>query len=273
MTLDDFYEAIAVSFCRRILRGIRMQRMRMFRAGVAMLCVVRLSVASARAQGDAKGAPVTIVLVGDSTVNAEGGWGKGFCAVMTPNVTCVNEALNGRSSKSFINEGAWAKALADKGSYYLIQFGHNDMKRKGPARETDPETTYAANIRRYIRDAKAIAAVPVVVTSLSRRNYKDGVLVQDLQDYSAEARRVAVEEKVTVIDLNAMSVKMLEGMTQAQADAFDATGHEDARAESGKSKVDRTHLNVKGQTLFGRMVADSLIQERTELRSDVVGSR
>jgi hypothetical protein len=59
-------------------------------------------------------APVKIVLVGDSTVNAEGGWGKGFCGLMTPNVTCVNEALNGRSSKSFIDEGAWTKALADK---------------------------------------------------------------------------------------------------------------------------------------------------------------
>ena len=218
-----------------------------------------------------EGGPVKIVLVGDSTVNAEGGWGKGFCDVMTPNVTCVNEALNGRSSKSFIDEGAWKKALEDKGDYYLIQFGHNDMKGKGPERETDPETTYAANIRRYIRDAKAIGAVPVVVTSLSRRNYKDGVLVQDLQNYSAAARRVGMEEDVTVIDLNAMSVKLLLGMTQAQADEFDATGHEDQRAENKKSVVDRTHLNAKGQALFGRMVADTLVRTQVELGPDVIG--
>jgi lysophospholipase L1-like esterase len=218
-----------------------------------------------------EGGPVKIVLVGDSTVNAGGGWGKGFCAVMTPNVTCVNDALNGRSSKSFIDEGAWTKALAEKGDYYLIQFGHNDMKGKGPERETDPETTFAANIRRYIRDVRAIGAVPVVVTSLSRRNYKDGVLVQDLKDYSDAARRVGMEENVTVIDLNAMSVKLLEGMTQAQADEFDATGHADERAENKKSAVDRTHLNDKGQTLFGRMVADTLIRTQVELGPDVVG--
>jgi lysophospholipase L1-like esterase len=217
----------------------------------------------------AESRPVKIVLVGDSTTNAEGGWGKGFCELVTANVACVNEALNGRSSKSFIDEGAWTKALADKGNYYLIQFGHNDMKGKGPARETDPETTFAANIRRYIRDARGIGAVPVVVTSLSRRNYKDGVLVQDLADYSAAARRVAMEEKVAVIDLNAMSVKMLEGMTQAQADQFDATGHEDQRAENGKSKVDRTHLNAKGQAVFGRMVVDALVKVRPELKGDV----
>ena len=218
-----------------------------------------------------EGGPVKIVLVGDSTVNAEGGWGKGFCGVMTPNVTCVNEALNGRSSKSFIDEGAWAKALANKGDYYLIQFGHNDMKGKGSERETDPETTFAANIRRYIRDVRAIGGVPVVVTSLSRRNYRNGVLVQDLKDYSAAARRVGMEENVTVIDLNAMSVKLLEGMTQAQADEFDATGHEDQRAENRKSVTDRTHLNEKGQTLFGRMVADNLVRTQVELGPDVIG--
>ena len=104
------------------------------------------------------GGPVKIVLVGDSTTAPQGGWGPGFCALMTPNVTCIDDALNGRSSKSFIDEGAWAKALAEKGDYYLIQFGHNDMKGKGPGRETDPETTFAANIRRYIHDAEAISA-------------------------------------------------------------------------------------------------------------------
>ncbi|MCU1253525.1 MAG: lipolytic protein family [Edaphobacter sp.] len=218
-----------------------------------------------------EGGPIKIVLVGDSTVNAEGGWGKGFCAVMTPNVTCVNEALNGRSSKSFIDEGAWKKALDDHGDYYLIQFGHNDMKGKGPARETDPETSYAANIRRYIRDARAIGAVPVVVTSLSRRNYKNGALVQDLTDYSSAAKRVGMEENVTVIDLNAMSVKLLEGMTQAQADEFNATGHADQRAENRKAAVDRTHLNAKGQALFGRMVADTLVRTQVELGPDVIG--
>lgn len=227
--------------------------------------------AGVRAMEVINGGPVKIVLVGDSTVNAGGGWGKGFCEIVTANVTCVNDALNGRSSKSFIDEGAWSKALADKGDYYLIQFGHNDMKGKGPARETDPETTFAANIRRYIRDARAIGAVPVVVTSLSRRSYKDGALVQDLKDYTAAAKRVGMEESVTVIDLNAMSVKLLERMTQEQADEFDAIEHADARAENGKSRVDRTHLNAKGQAVFGRMVADTLVRTAVELGPDVVG--
>jgi hypothetical protein len=68
-----------------------------------------------------------------------------------------------------------------------------------------------------------------------------------------------------------MSVKLLEGMTQAQADEFDATGHEDERAENKKSVVDRTHLNAEGQALFGRMVADTLVRTQVELGPDVIG--
>ena len=220
-----------------------------------------------------RGGPVKIVLVGDSTVNAGGGWGKGFCDIVTANVTCVNESLNGRSTKSFIEEGAWAKALADKGDYYLIQFGHNDQKPR-EALHTDPETTYAAYLRRYIGDARAIGAVPVLVTSLSRRTYKDGKVVEDLNEYAAAAKRVGMEENVTVIDLNAMSTRLLNGMTQEEADGFDAETHPDAKAENaGKTapKLDRTHLNAKGQAVFGRMVADQLIRTRVELGPDVVG--
>jgi lysophospholipase L1-like esterase len=217
------------------------------------------------------GGPVKIVLVGDSTTALEGGWGPGFCALMTPNVTCIDDALNGRSSKSFIDEGAWAKALAEKGDYYLIQFGHNDMKGKGPERETDPETTFAANIRRYIRESEAIGAVPVVITSLSRRNYKDGVLVEDLNDYAAAAKRVGNEEYVTVIDLNSISKTMLKTMTQEQADQFDATGQEQERLAVNKVAVDRTHLNPLGKKVFGRIVADNLIRTQVALGPDVIG--
>src|ERR1700712_3205846 len=99
-----------------------------------------------------------IVLVGDSTVNDQGGWGTGFRASFGSNVQVVNLALNGRSSKSFLDEGAWAPALAAKPDYILIQFGHNDGPGKGADRETTPETTYRENILRYVDEARAIGA-------------------------------------------------------------------------------------------------------------------
>jgi len=222
-----------------------------------------------------QGGPVKIVLVGDSTTAPQGGWGPGFCAVMTKNVTCVDDALNGRSSKSFIDEGAWKKALAEKGDYYTIQFGHNDEK-DDPARHTDPETTYAANLRGFVKDVRAIGAVPIVISPLARRSFRDGKPSNDdLKLYGNAARRVAAEEDVTFVDLLGMSDALLATMTQAQADEFDAVGHADAKAENAGNAapaLDRTHLDDKGKAVFGRMVADALIRTQVELGPDVVGA-
>ena len=216
------------------------------------------------------GGPVKIVLVGDSTVATEGGWGPGFCKAMTANVTCVDVALNGRSSKSFIDEGAWTKALEEKGDYYLIQFGHNDQK-PDEARHTDADGSFQTYLKRYCADVRAIGGVPVLVTSLSRRTFKDGKVVQDLKAYADATRKVGAELDLTVVDLNAMSTALLNHMTQAKADEFDAVGHVDAAAENAKPTLDRTHLNPHGQVVFGRMVADALVRTQVELGPDVVG--
>jgi lysophospholipase L1-like esterase len=215
-----------------------------------------------------------IVLVGDSTVNPGGGWGAGFCPLLTPNVECVNLALNGRSSKSFYDEDAWKKALDERPDYILIQFGHNDQPGKGPERETDPATTYAANLRRYIAEARAAGARPILVTSLSRRNYKDGQLSDTLAPYAEAARHVATEQGVPLVDLYAASTKLLRTLTQQQADRYDAETHPDAKQENkqGGKGPDRTHLNPEGQKLFGRMVANELARVCPELGPNIIGA-
>ncbi|HEY1789781.1 MAG TPA: lysophospholipase, partial [Verrucomicrobiae bacterium] len=83
---------------------------------------------------------IVIVLVGDSTVNDRTGWGLGFKQFLDTNkVECINVAAGGRSSMSFMREGRWTNALALKGDYYLIQFGHNNEPGK-PGRSTDMAT-------------------------------------------------------------------------------------------------------------------------------------
>jgi lysophospholipase L1-like esterase len=212
-----------------------------------------------------------IVLTGDSTVALEGGWGPGFCKMLTPNVTCVDLAKNGRSTKSYLDEGLWQQALNERGQYYFIQFGHNDQK-PAPALHADAEGAYADNLRRFIHDVRAIGGVPIVVTPLSRRNYADGKLIttDGLSEYAAAAKRVAAEEHVNVVDLLADSRRYLNTKTQAEADTLDAAAHADAKAENGSAaQPDRTHLNDAGKALFGRMVAESVIRSEVELRPDV----
>src|SRR6478735_1094128 len=140
------------------------------RAATAWLTTIALlgSVVSVATQ--IPGERARIVLVGDSTVAEGGGWGPGFRAMFGPDIDVVNLALNGRSSKSFLDEGAWTSATPKGAHYVLIQFGHNDNPGKGADRETDPSTTYRANLLRYITDARAAGAVPILVTSIVRRN-------------------------------------------------------------------------------------------------------
>ena len=222
----------------------------------------------------ANAAPVKVVLVGDSTVATGGGWGPGFCAVMAANVTCIDDALNGRSTKSFIDEGAWKKALARNGNYYLIQFGHNDQK-PDPARHTDAEGSFKDYLKRYIDDVRAVGGVPVLVTSLSRRTMRDGKIIEDLKEYAQATREVGAKESVAVIDLNELSTTMLNAMTQEQVDQFDAVLHPDATAENAaksQPKLDRTHLNPHGQQVFGRIVAEQLVKVRPELAPDLINA-
>jgi lysophospholipase L1-like esterase len=211
-----------------------------------------------------------IVLVGDSTVATEGGWGPGFCATLTLNVACVDLAKNGRSTKSFIDEGLWQQALAEKGKYYFFQFGHNDQKND-PARHAAADGLYRENLKRFIRETRAIGGTPIILTPLSRRNYETGKLVDDgLKAYAAAARDVAAEERAGFIDLFGLSQSYLSGLTQQEADKFDADTHPDAKAENaGPSKPDRTHLNDKGKAVFGRMVAEGVIRTQPELEPDV----
>lgn len=197
--------------------------------------------------------PVHIVLVGDSTVTDLSGWGLGFRQFLGDRATVSNVAANGRSSKSYRDEGHWDKALALKGDYYLIQFGHNDQPGKGPARETDPDTTYAANLARYVDDVRAQGGQPILVTSLVRRTFSQtepGKLTSAHEPYVAAVKRVAADKGVPVIDLHASSRALCESLGPEHTAAFDFPDH--------SGKTDTTHLQARGSAVFARLVVEEL---------------
>ena len=197
---------------------------------------------------------LTVVLVGDSTVNDQGGWGGAFRASFSGEVRVVNLALNGRSSKSFRDEGAWAPALTARPDYILIQFGHNDSPGKGPERETEPETTYRANLIRYIDEARAAGAQPVLVTSIVRRVFTaEGQIVPDsLVPYVSAARAVAAEKKVPLMDLYAL--------TKAQTEKLGPAGCLALHGVTKDGKPDTTHLGPLGRHLTGVMAAQEFVR-------------
>ncbi len=202
--------------------------------------------------------PIRVVLVGDSTVTDDAGWGAGFQRLAKSGLEVVNLAAAGRSSKSFIDEGLWGKALEQRGQYYLIQFGHNDEPGKGPERETVPGTTYRAFMARYIDESRAIGAKPVLVTSLVRRVFKeDGTIATTQTPYVEVVRALATEKQVPLVDLHAISL--------ADAEHVGDEVWTDLSPRGADGQVDRTHLNGKGSDVVGRMVAEGLRKAAPEL--------
>jgi len=197
--------------------------------------------------------PIRIVLVGDSTVTDAAGWGLGFKCFLTDGAECLNASRGGRSSRSYLNEGLWQKALELKGDYYLIQFGHNDEPGKGPARETDPATTFPQFMARYVDETQAIGARPILVTPLTRRKFDPAdrrKLLPSLVPYAAAVRALAAEKHVPLIDLHARSIALCEELGEEGCAGLSA------RTKDGK--VDTTHLNPQGSLAFARLVVAEL---------------
>ena len=229
-----------------------------------ILAALSLCCLGVLAADEAAPAKIKIILVGDSTVNDRTGWGAGFKKLLTGQAVCINTAAGGRSSKSFINEGKWTNALALKGDYYLIQFGHNDEPGKGPDRETQPETTYRANMERYVDDTRAIGAKPVLVTSLVRRSWDangDGKITSSLVPYVNVVKEIAAEKNVPLIDLHASSKELCEQLGVEKCNELSPLN----TSTNATGKFDNTHLNVKGSAVFARLVAKGLVQAVPEL--------
>ena len=206
-------------------------------------------------------ATVHIVLVGDSTVTENAGWGAGFKQCLVGDVELSNTARGGRSSMSFIKEGSWDKALALKGDYYVIQFGHNDEPGKEGRSTTIEE--FRSYMTKYVDDVRAIGAKPVLVTPLVRRQFKDknhpNRIVSSLEPRAEVVRAIASEKNIPLIELHDRSKDVCEKLGRK--------GCEDFSPVKDGGKFDGTHLNEKGHLLFGRVVAEEFRKAVPELAS------
>ncbi len=200
-----------------------------------------------------------IILVGDSTVASGSGWGDGLTRLLNPDVMGINMGMKGRSSKSYRDEGWWRKVLDAKPTWVLIQFGHNDQPGKGPKLETDAKTTFRENLTNYIDELRKIGAKPVLVTSLTRRNFgPDGKITPDaLVSYAESTRSVAQEKGIPLVDLYARSVEQMNHLGPEAAAAYDAPGKD--------AKPDKTHLSAKGEAETAKLVADEIRKAAPEL--------
>lgn len=238
---------------------------------------------------------ITIFMIGDSTManktldagNQERGWGHVLGGFFTEDVRVDNHALNGRSSKSFIDEGHWKEVIDNvrPGDYVFIQFGHNDEKPK-PDRHTDPGTTFDENLRKFVRETREKGGIPVLFNSIVRRNFGENpnavtdddfrkekadeivegdTLVDTHGKYLDSPRNVAREMGVCFIDLNAATKKLVESYGREGSKKLFMWIPEGVSPACPKGRQDNTHLNVFGARQVARLAVQEIESKIPEL--------
>ncbi len=214
-----------------------------------------------------------LYIIGDSTVRntnrPQCGWGEKIGEYLDSNqVSISNQAMAGRSTRTFIKEGRWDKVMSTikAGDYLMMQFGHNEGSvpdttkggyrgvLKGTGEETkelvwpdgSPETvhTYGWYLRKFIREAKSKGAIPIVLSMIPRNEFREGKVLRAGNDYGKWAKEVAEQEAVYFIDLNSIT-----------ADKYDQLGPEEVKKFF---PGDHTHTNEAGASLNAASVAEGL---------------
>jgi lysophospholipase L1-like esterase len=179
----------------------------------------------------------TLFIAGDSTSTDQPGepynsWGQMLPRFFKPEIAVANHGESGESLKSFIAERRLAKVMSviRPGDYLFIQMGHNDQKERGEG--IGAFTTYKADLERFVAEARQHGATPVLITSMHRLTFDaDGKITNSLGDYPEAVRRLAREQNVALIDLNAMSKTLYEAIGPQNAPRLfagkDTTHHSD----------------------------------------------
>src|SRR5690606_29878631 len=171
-----------------------------------------------------------VFIAADSTAATYGperapqaGWGQMLQSWLDESRWQVrNHAIGGRSTRSFINEGRLDQIAGElrRGDVLLTQFGHNDAKFEDATRYPDPDSDYPAFLSRYIATARAKGATPVLVTPVARLLYDFGALLDTHGRYTQAMKRVAHEQDVPLIDLNASSMAWIRALGEQGAQPY-----------------------------------------------------
>jgi lysophospholipase L1-like esterase len=214
----------------------------------------------------------TIFLAGNSTVVDQdkepwAAWGQMIPRFFAPGKAAVaNYAESGEALNSFLSARRLEKILSlmKPGDYLFIEFGHNDMKQKGPG--IGPFTSYKKLLKQYITEVKKKGGIPVLVTSMHRRNFdKDGKIINTLLEYPEAVRQTAKEENVAVIDLNAMSKVLYEAWGPTKS--IKAFVHFPANTFPGQTTKleDNTHFSTYGAYELAKCIVKSIKDQNLPL--------
>ncbi|KAM0493513.1 hypothetical protein ACHAP8_009144 [Fusarium lateritium] len=196
--------------------------------------------------------PPKFFLIGDSTVAVNGGWGDGLLSYLKAPAQGDNRGVSGSTTVSWKSSGRWDTLIRDissaKGDFepvVTIQFGHNDQK----VMQLDE---FHSNLVSIGNDIKNAGGTPIFITSLSRRTFSGGQVVENLKDWAAETIAAAGDVGAGYLEFNKASTDYVNAIGAQNSDYYNW------------GPGDRTHLNPPGEIVFGRMVTDLLLEKRQD---------
>lgn len=245
------------------------------------LVLIVLLAATAAAQ---TAAPVALHLIGDSTMadkplvpaHPERGWGQLLPLYFKPTVAIHNHAKNGRSTKSFRDEGLWKPVLESlrPGDYVIIQFGHNDEKYTDPVKFPDPLGQFRTNLVRYATETRAREATPILATPVARRRFDaDGKFFTSHGDYPAVVRAVATELNVPLLELTDRTEAALAALGPERSAAWFCQIPPGEFASVAKGLKDDTHLNAYGASRICDLALEELTRAVPALSRELKGGK
>lgn len=210
-----------------------------------------------------------IFWAGDSTVQTndittypQTGIGQVFPLYLKEDIEVYNHGKNGRSTKSFLDEGRLDKIdeRISEGDFLFIQFGHNDEKAQDPARYTVPGSTFDDNLRTFIEVARKHGAHPVLITPLERRCFgENGMLGPGEHTKYVEAiKNVAEKEQVPLVDLYTMSREEMQKAGLEKTVEWFMNIEPGVYKSCPNGKKDNTHLKYAGAVVFAGLIARGL---------------
>jgi lysophospholipase L1-like esterase len=220
-----------------------------------------------------------IWLCGDSTIAIkqtiaypETGWGMPFVYFWDSTIEVKNLAKNGRSTKTFINEGLWSQVTneAAEGDFVYIQFGHNDESEEKKDRYTTPEE-FKSNLKKFIDETKALKAIPILLTPVSRRKFDEAGMAQETHTiYSNLVKEVALSENVLLIDLDTKSRELYQTFGKEKSTLLFLQLQPGEHPNYPDGKIDNTHFSELGARLIAQLVLKETQQLNTDLNSHII---
>lgn len=210
-----------------------------------------------------------IFWAGDSTVQTndyttypQTGIGQVFSLFIKEEYQVCNHAKNGRSTKSFMDEGR-LQAIEEQigaGDFLFIQFGHNDEKKEDPTRYTEPFSSFMDNLETYIKVAREHSAYPVLITPLERRCFRDEkhLGLGAHSDYVAAMKQTAEKCDVPLVDLYSMSRMELKKAGEKESRKWYMYFPEGSYQNRPAESKDNTHLRYEGAVNFASLIAKGL---------------